>query len=244
MANDMTDRARKEASVAKGSAASIRDWPENERPRERLIANGAKSLTDAELLAIFLRTGLPGLSAIDLARHALQRFGGVTGLLSATPDSLASVKGIGPAKSTQLLAIFELARRALAEDLRRDVQLDSPTKVREYLRLTLGSLPHEVFLVLFLDAQNRLIASEELSRGTLTQASVYPREVAKRALAHNAAAVVLAHNHPSGLAEPSRADEVLTAALRQALQLIDVRVLDHLVVTHSTATSFAERGLL
>ncbi|MBI5901831.1 MAG: DNA repair protein RadC [Rhodocyclales bacterium] len=225
---------------------AIRDWPEAERPRERLARQGATALSDAELLAIFLRVGLPGKSAVDLARELLDSFGGdLASLAHASVKQLARLRGIGPAKAAQLAAALELARRALAVPLKARDALASPEAVRDWLRLALGQTPHEVFLALWLDAQNRLIASEELFSGTLTQTSVYPREVVKRALAHNAGAVILAHNHPSGLAEPSRADEVLTSSLRQALAMIDVKLLDHFIVAGSARPlSFAERGLL
>jgi DNA repair protein RadC len=225
---------------------AITDWPEGERPRERLLALGAQALSDAELLAIFLRVGIRGKSAVDLARDLLAQFdGSLSRLADAPPRDLAKLPGLGPAKATQLAATLELARRALAENMKTRDLLGSPGAVRDWLRLKLGGLPHEVFGALWLDAQNRLIAWEELSRGTLTQASVYPREVVKRALANNAAAVVLAHNHPSGLAEPSAADELLTRNLKEALALIDVRVLDHFIVAgRSAPLSFAERGLL
>lgn len=223
---------------------SIKDWPESERPRERLLRQGPAALSDAELLAIFLRVGVTGRSALDLAGDLLDRFRSINTLFAAPLEDFARIKGLGEAKYVQLMAAHELAKRALAEEIRRDTVLNSPDKVRQYLRLRLGHLPHEVFLALFLDAQNRLLAPEELFRGTLTQTSVYPREVVKRALAHNAAAVVFAHNHPSGVAEPSRADEMLTRALKEALQLVDVRVLDHLIVAHGDVMSFAERGLI
>jgi DNA repair protein RadC len=223
---------------------TIKDWPEDERPRERLLAHGPQVLSDAELVALFLRTGTAGRTALDLSREALARFGGLSGLLAAAPSELASIPGLGPAKSAQLQAVLELARRSLREDVRRETALSSPGAVRDYLRLTLGRREHEVFVGLFLDAQNRLLVAEELFRGTLTQTSVYPREVVKRALALNAAAVIFAHNHPSGVAEPSRSDEMLTASLRQALALVDVRVLDHLIVAGPAIVSFAERGLL
>jgi DNA repair protein RadC len=240
----MTNNPKKAPSLANQDRRTIKDWPELERPRERLLAHGPQALTDAELLAIFLRTGIPGASALDLARAALDRFRGLNGLLTAPLSEFATQSGFGPAKYAQLQAAAELTRRALAEDLRRAPVLDSPAKVCDYLRLSIGRLPHEVFVALFVDAQNRLIREETLSRGTLTQTSVYPREVVKQALAHNAAAVVFAHNHPSGLAEPSRADETLTRALREALALVDIRVLDHLVIGHGHSVSFAERGLL
>jgi DNA repair protein RadC len=225
---------------------AISDWPEAERPRERLARQGAAALSDAELLAIFLRVGLPGKSAVDLARELLDSFGGdLASLAHASVSELARLRGIGPAKAAQLAAALELARRALAVPLKARDALASPEAVRDWLRLSLGQTPHEVFMALWLDAQNRLIASEELFRGTLTQTSVYPREVVKRALEHNAGAVILAHNHPSGLAEPSRADEVLTSSLKQALAMIDVKLLDHFIVAGSARPlSFAERGLL
>lgn len=223
---------------------AIKDWPESERPRERLLRQGPAALSDAELLAIFLRVGVTGRSALDLAADLLTRFQSINGLFAATLHEFAELKGLGEAKYVQLMAVHELAKRALAEELRRDTLLNSPSKVHDYLRLRLGHLAHEVFVALFVDAQNRLIAAEELFRGTLTQTSVYPREVVKRALAFNAAAVVFAHNHPSGVAEPSRADEMLTRALKEALQLVDVRVLDHLIVGQGGTMSFAERGLL
>ena len=223
---------------------AIKDWPEGERPRERLLAHGATVLSDAELLAVFLRTGSTGRSAIDIGRAALAHYGGLNALLRATPDRYAEVPGLGPAKYALLQAVVELARRALQEDVRRETLLNSPDTVRQYLRLWLGHLQHEVFVTLYLDAQNRLLTAEELFRGTLAQTSVYPREVVKQALKHNAAALILAHNHPSGVAEPSRADELLTASLKQALSLVDVRVLDHLIVAGNTTVSFAERGLV
>lgn len=224
----------------------IRDWPAAERPRERLAKLGATALSDAELLAIFLRVGLPGKSAVDLARDLLTSFDGdLARLAQADLKSLSRLPGIGPAKAAQLMASLELARRALASPMQTRDLLGSPQAVRDWLRLTLGGLHHEVFLALWLDAQNRLIVSEELFRGSLTQTSVYPREVVKRALAHNAAGVILAHNHPSGLCEPSRADEALTQALKQTLALVEVKVLDHFVVAGAAQPlSFAERGLL
>lgn len=225
---------------------AIRDWPAAERPRERLAKHGATALSDAELLAIFLRVGLPGKSAVDLARDLLDRFhGDLADLVAASVKDLATLPGIGPAKAAQLAAALELARRTLAVPLKARDALASPQAVRDWLRLTLGPLPHEVFMALWLDAQNRLIASEELFRGTLTQTSVYPREVVKSALTHNAGAVILAHNHPSGVCEPSSADEVLTQSLKQALSLVDVKVLDHFIVAGGAPPlSFAERGLL
>ena len=224
---------------------AITDWPEDERPRERLLAQGAAALSDAELLALFLRVGVKGQSAVDLARTLIGHFGSLNRLFAASLAEFSAIPGMGPAKYAQLQAVLEMARRALAEAMKQDSLLNTPDTVRDYLRLHLAGLRHEVFFVLWLDAQNRLIAAEELFRGTLTQASVYPREVVKKALAHNAAAVVLAHNHPSGIAEPSAADSQLTRELKQALALIDVRVLDHFIVAGTASPlSFAERGLL
>lgn len=225
---------------------AITDWPEGERPRERLLALGPQALSDAELLAIYLRVGVRGKSAVDLARELLQRFNGQLGtLVEASLDELASVSGIGTAKAAQLKASFELARRALTQEMAVRDSFTSPTKVRDWLRLKLASRANEVFMALWLDAQNRLLKADELFTGTLTQTSVYPREVVKAALAHNAAAVILAHNHPSGVAEPSRADEMLTRALKDALAMVDVKLLDHFIVAGNTPPlSFAERGLL
>ena len=223
---------------------AISDWPESERPRERLLKNGAENLSDAELLAIFLRTGTVGKSAVDLARELLLRFKGLTGLFAADQGSFCKVPGMGPAKYAQLQAVLEMARRALGETLRRGDVLNSPKSVRDYLRLSLQGKKHEIFVAIFLDPQNRTIADEELFKGTLTQTSVFPREVVKRALHHNAAAVIFAHNHPSGSAEPSHADEILTQALKQALALVDVKVLDHFIIGDGLAMSFAERGLI
>ena len=221
----------------------IADWPIAERPRERLLAHGPASLSDAELIALFLRTGVRGKSALDLARDLLARCGGLAGLLAADRVP-AGIKGLGPAKKAELGAVLELAKRSLGEQLRASSVLGSPAAVRDYLRLAIGSLEHEVFLALLLDSQHRVLKPLELFRGTLTQTSVYPREVVRRALDHHAAAVLLAHNHPSGAAEPSRADEYLTQSLKSALALVDVRVLDHFVVGAAGVVSFAERGLL
>jgi DNA repair protein RadC len=222
----------------------LKGMPSEARPREKLLARGPGALSDAELLALLLRTGMAGKHVVQLAQELLERFGGVAGLLHTSAQDLAVVKGLGPAKRAEVVAVLELARRALAQALRARPLFDSPAAVREYLQLQLGARTHEVFAVLFLDSQNRLIELEELFRGTLTQTSVYPREVVLRALHHNAAAVVLAHNHPSGTAEPSRADEALTATLKAALALVDVRVLDHFIVTREKAASMAEMGLL
>jgi len=221
---------------------AISDWPLSERPRERLLAQGATALSDAELLAVFLRTGVQGKSAVELGRELLAVSGGLSGLVRA--GSTRRVKGLGPAKHAQLAAVLEVARRCLGEDMRAGSALTSPGAVRDYLRVSLGALEHEVFVVIFLDSQHRVIRAEELFRGTLGQTSVYPREVVKAALAANAAALIFAHNHPSGVAQPSQADELLTRSLRDALALVDVKVLDHFIVAGNHCMSFAERGLL
>lgn len=226
------------------AATGLKSLPSDARPREKLLARGPSALSDAELLALLLRTGIVGKHVIQLAQELLDRFGGVGGLLHTGADALKAIKGLGPAKRAEVVAVLELARRALAQELKARPLFDSPKAVREYLQLQLGARTHEVFAVLFLDSQNRLVAMEELFRGTLTQTSVYPREVVLRALHHHAAAVVLAHNHPSGVAEPSRADEALTQSLKAALALVDVRVLDHFVVTVESARSMAEMGLI
>jgi DNA repair protein RadC len=223
---------------------TMKDLPAALRPREKLLSMGPAALADAELLALLLRTGMKGLGVLQMAEKVLQDLGGLSGLLAAAPEQLKGVKGLGPAKRAELLAVMEMARRSLSGGLKTQPVFNSPQLVKDYLQMQLGALPHEVFAVLFLDAQHRLIACEELFRGTLTQTSVYPREVVKRTLALNAASVILAHNHPSGLLEPSRADELLTQTLKSSLQLVDVRVLDHFVVGRNGALSFAERGLL
>ncbi len=223
---------------------AIRDWPEGERPREKLLQRGAAALSDAELLAIFLRTGCAGLSAVDLARQLLGHFGGLHGLCSASEADFCAVRGMGQAKFVQFQAVMELAQRRLAETLERGEGFHSPEDVRRYLRLHLSHLAREVFLVLFLDTRHRLLAREELFRGTIDGAAVYPREVVKRALHHNAAAVIVAHNHPSGVAEPSQSDVRITGQLREALALVDVRLLDHLVVGAGEPVSLADRGLI
>lgn len=224
---------------------SFKDLPAESRPREKLLARGAGALGDAELLALLLRTGMAGKNVLQLAQELLDTFGGVAGLLQTGVDDLRQVKGLGgPAKRAELTAVLELARRAMAERLRERTVFDSPSSVSHYLQLHIASRPHEVFAALFLDAQHRLIAMEELFRGTLSQTSVYPREVVVRALHHHAAAVILAHNHPSGGVEPSRADEMLTQSLKAALALVDVRVLDHIVVARGQTLSMAERGLV
>lgn len=225
-------------------SAGLKSLPADARPREKLLARGPGALGDAELLALLLRTGIAGKHVVQLAQELLDRFGGVGGLLHTGADALKAVKGLGPAKRAEVVAVLELARRALAQELQQRPLFDSPRAVREYLQLQLGARTHEVFAVLFLDSQNRLLALEELFRGTLTQTSVYPREVVLRALHHHAAALVLAHNHPSGEARPSRADEALTQSLKAALALVDVRVLDHFIVTRDQAASMAEMGLI
>lgn len=222
----------------------LKDLPEDARPREKLLARGAGALSDAELLALLLRSGLPGKNVLQMGQELVDTFGGVAGLLHTSAGDLKRIKGLGPAKRAELVAVLELARRALAQQLQDKPLFATPQAVRDYLQLQLGSRPHEIFAVLFLDSQHRLIALEELFRGTLTQTSVYPREVVVRALAHQAGSVVLAHNHPSGAAKPSRADEALTQTLKAALALVDVRVLDHFVVTSTEAVSMAELGLL
>lgn len=222
----------------------MKDLPPDQRPREKLLARGAAALTDAELLALLLRTGSAGQGVLALAGQVLQRFEGYAGLLGTAPERLLGIKGLGPAKRAELLAVMEMARRALAQPLREAPVFDTPGRVKDYLALHLAGRDQEVFVVLFLDSQHRLLRLEEMFQGTLTQTSVYPREVVKRALALNAGAVVLAHNHPSGVAEPSRADEHLTQTLKAALQLVDVRVLDHLIVGAGSVSSMAERGLL
>jgi DNA repair protein RadC len=222
----------------------LKDIPTDARPREKLLARGPGALADAELIALLLRTGLPGTSVLQLAQQLLDSFGGLAGLLHAQPDDMKRIKGLGPAKRAEIAAVVELARRALRHTLAEAPVFDAPGAVKTFLQLQLGGHAHEVFAVLFLDATHRLIRLEEMFRGSLVQTSVYPREVVKRALELKAASVILAHNHPSGAAEPSRADEFLTQALKNALALIDVRVLDHLVVGHGQVVSFAERGLL
>ena len=234
----------------------LKDLPADARPREKLLARGASALSDAELLALLLRTGIKGKGVLQLADELLQLqgnkvaegnnagFGGIAGLLNATADDLKRVKGIGPAKRCELIAVLELARRAMAQQLQERTVFADPNAVKHYVQLHLATRKYEVFAVLFLDSQNKLLAMEELFRGTLTQTSVYPREVVIRALHHQAAAVVLAHNHPSGTVQPSRADEALTQTLKAALALVDVRVLDHIIVGHGQALSMAEKGLL
>ena|SRR5450830_608546 len=222
---------------------AITDWPASERPREKLLELGVEALSDAELLAIFLRVGVTGKSAVDLARDLLTQFGSLNGIFASQLSELTQVHGIGSSKYVQLQAIFEMSRRALNEQMQVKDILSSPQQVRDYLCLKLGNLMREVFVVLFLDAHYRIVTTEEMFSGTLTQ-NVYPREVVKRALYHNAASVIFAHIHPSCIAQQSQADELITKQLKQALMLVDVRVLDHFIVVGNTTLSFSERGLL
>jgi DNA repair protein RadC len=222
----------------------MKDIPADKRPREKLLARGPGALADAELLALLLRTGLKGEGVIKLADKVLDTCKGFAGLLHADDARLRQIKGLGPAKRAELLAVVEMARRALAQQMQVLPVFDTPQKVKDYMGLQLGGRMQEVFAVLFLDSQHRMLELEEMFHGTLTQTSVYPREVVKRALTLNAGAVILAHNHPSGVAEPSRADEFLTSTLKSALALVDVRVLDHLVVGRGVVVSMAERGLM
>jgi DNA repair protein RadC len=223
---------------------ALNDCLPRERPRERLLRLGVVPLSDVELLAVFLGTGTVGRDAIELGRHCLSTFGSLAALLNASRERFCAVDGLGPARYAQLHSLVEITRRSLAEVLTERPIFESPAAVRDYLRLSIGSRPHEVFCVLFLDAQHRLIAAEELFRGTLAQTSVYPREIVKRALEVNAAAVVFAHNHPSGIAEPSRADEALTTTLQNALALVDIRTLDHFIVATHGVYAFSEHGKL
>lgn len=223
---------------------AIKHWPACDRPREKLLTMGAVNLTDTELLAIFLRTGCAGKSALDLARDLLARFGSLRTLLEAREDDFCSARGLGQAKFAQLQAVLEMARRHMAEQLTRDHVFNSVDQVRQFLTAQLRHKTHEVFAVLFLDNQHRLLFYRELFQGTIDGASVYPREVVKQVLQVNAAAVIFAHNHPSGVAEPSQADRHITQQLRDALSLVDVRVLDHFVVGEGEVASFAERGWL
>ncbi|WP_426175948.1 RadC family protein [Massilia sp. TWR1-2-2] len=222
----------------------INNWPEQDRPRERLIAGGPRALSSAELLAVFLRVGVRGINAVKLAENMIEHFGSLNALFGASLAEFSQINGLGPAKYAQLQAVMELARRAIGEQLQCGQTLGSPEAVKLYLRMTLSQRAHESFVVLFLDVKNRLIVSEEMFRGTLTHTSVYPCEVVKAALRHNAAGVMLAHNHPSGTPEPSESDLVLTRALVQALALVDVRILDHFVVAGPHVHSFAEHGQL
>ncbi|EJN21599.1 MULTISPECIES: RadC family protein [unclassified Pseudomonas] len=221
---------------------SIRDWPAAERPREKLLEQGSGSLSDAELLAIFLRTGVSGKSAVDLARHLLNQFGSLRVLLEADLAAFSEQLGLGPAKYAQLQAVLEMARRHLAERMRKKPALENPQVVRDYLKAMLRHEPHEVFGCLFLDSKHQVLNFEALFRGSIDNTSVHPREVVKRALANNAAAVILCHNHPSGSTDPSQADRLLTKRLQKALELIDVRVLDHFIIGDGEPLSMAECG--
>ncbi len=222
----------------------LKDLPPDARPREKLLARGPGALSDVELLAILLRTGIQGKGVLQMAQELLDVFGGMAGLLHTTADDLQRIKGLGPAKRAEIVAVLELARRALTQQLSERTVFATPDAVKHYLQLHLAAKPHEVFAVLFLDVQNRLLAMEELFRGTLSQSSVYPREVVLRALHHGASAVLLAHNHPSGTVQPSPADKALTQTLSTTLALIDVRVLDHVIVAPGVSFSMAEQGLL
>ena len=223
---------------------SIKDWPADERPREKLLQKGAVALSDAELLAIFLRTGLPGLSAVELARTLLNDFGSLKALIQAPLSQFCQGKGLGAAKYVQLQAVMELSHRCMQQSLQHEAVFTEPALVKRYLSQQLGSSCREVFQVLFLDNQHRLLKSEPLFYGTIDASPVYPRVVVQQALTYNAAAVILAHNHPSGVAEPSQADRSITERLQRALQLVDIRLLDHLVVGDGEVVSFAERGWL
>ena len=223
---------------------AIRDWPASERPREKLLEKGAGNLSEAELLAIFLRVGVKGKSAVDLARQALSHFGSLRTLLTASQEDFCAIPGLGPAKYAQLQATLEMGRRHLGESLERGKPLTDPAATRKYLLARLRDMPHEVFACLYLDNRHRVISFEELFRGTIDGATVHPREVVRAALKHNAAAVIFSHNHPSGVAEPSDADRRLTRRLADALALVDIRVLDHFVVGDGEVSSFAERGWL
>ncbi len=223
---------------------SINHWPTPERPREKLLERGSEALSDAELLAILLRTGVAGRSAVDLAREMLDHFGGLRPLLETSPQAFCNIKGLGMAKYVQLQAVLEIGRRYLEAGLKRGELLSSPEQTRRYLTTRLRHHPYEVFAVLFLDSRHRIITYEELFRGTIDGASVHPREVVKRALAHNAAALIFAHNHPSGVAEPSQADRTITHRLKEALALVEIRVLDHIIIGDQVAYSFAEQGLM
>ncbi len=222
----------------------LKDLPPDARPREKLLSRGAGALSDAELLALLLRTGIEGKNVVAMAQDIVDKFGGISGLLHADADALKSVKGLGPAKKAELMAVVELSRRALAEQMVQKTVLDVPATLLDFVRLKIGSKPYESFMVLFVDATQKLIASEELFRGTLSHTSVYPREVALRALHHHAAGVILAHNHPSGEVQPSHADQSLTAKLRAALALLDIVVLDHVIVSHDKALSMSAEGML
>ncbi|TKC82966.1 JAB domain-containing protein [Trinickia terrae] len=218
------------------------DWPARDMPRERLLDAGPAALSDTELIALFLGSGLPGYNVFDVARSLLARFGSLRAMLDATPTDFKGLRGIGPAKIAVLLAVVEMARRALAEKARERPLVDSPGAVEDYLRLLIGARPHEVFVCLFLDARHRLLHTEESSRGSLTRMAVYPREIVRRALTLNAAGLIVAHNHPSGAARPSASDRRLTRVLRDSLALIDVQLMDHIIVGGDAVFSFAQAG--
>jgi DNA repair protein RadC len=220
----------------------IRDWSEGERPRERLLEAGAGSLSDAELFALFLHAGIPGRTAVDLARELLTHFGTLRSVLDASATQLCALRGIGPARAAQLLAVSELCRRALAERARESALLDSPGAVEDYLKMLIGTRPYEVFVCLYLDARHQLVLAEESARGSITRVAVYPREIVRRALTLNASGLIVAHNHPSGGVAPSASDRRLTRLLQDALTLIEVRLLDHLVVASNQVFSFARQG--
>jgi DNA repair protein RadC len=221
---------------------AITDWPIEQRPRERLIRLGAKALSDAELLAVFLRVGVSGKSAVDLGRDMVGHFGSLNAMFAATLTDFSALNGLGPAKFAQLQAVLELAKRALSEEMQEGITLSAPNTVSQYLRLLFSNQSYESFVVLFLDVRNRLISADEMFRGTLNHTAIYPREVVKSALRHNAASVILAHNHPSGMVDPSPADLSFTQALIHAMKLVEVRVLDHFIVAGSRVFSFAEHG--
>ena len=243
---EVTAKPTAEAGVLAPSdarpAALKRSRRKRDMPRERLLDCGPGTLTDAELVALVLGSGLPGHNVFGIADSLLKRFGSLRAMLDATPADFKGIPGIGPAKTAQLLAILELARRSLVEKMREKPIIDSPEAVEDYLRLLIGSKPHEVFICLFLDARHRLIATEESSRGSLTRMAVYPREIVRRALSANAASMIVAHNHPSGAVKPSASDRQLTQVLRQTLALIDVQLVDHLVIGKHETFSFARAG--
>ncbi len=222
----------------------LKDLPPDARPREKLLARGAAALSDAELLALLLRTGIEGKNVVALAQEIMDRFGGVSGLLHADRSALQSIKGLGPAKRAELMAVLELSRRALAQQMMQKPVLDTPSTLQDFVRLQIGSKSYESFMVIFIDATQKLIAFEEMFRGTLSATSVYPREVAIRALHHHAAGVILAHNHPSGEVNPSHQDMALTSRLKSALGLLDIVVMDHVIVSQSEVFSMLAEGVL
>ena len=223
---------------------SISSWPEGERPREKLIRHGVEALSDAELVAVFLRTGVRGKSALDVARNLLATFGGLRGLLKAESHEVCAEPGVGTAKFAQMQAALEIGRRTLAENFARESVFHSPADVYDWLALHLRDRPYEAFWCLYLDTRNRMVGVEEVFRGTIDGAAVYPREIVRRALKLGAAAIIVAHNHPSGVAEPSRADESVTRKLKAALELVDIRLLDHIIIGEGPPVSLSERGLM